>query len=153
MTTHSDVSLYRIEQVAARTGLTKRTLRYYEEIGLLAAPSRTEGNYRLYTEEDVVRLERICQLKEALGLTLAELTGFIEMEDERLEIRASFADATDPQARLAQLDRADDIARQQLALVEKKLATLQETRTTLIARLARHEGYRRAINEQLNSAQ
>lgn len=149
MTPHPEESFYRIEQVAARTGLTKRTLRYYEEIGLLAAPSRTEGNYRLYTEADVVRLERICALKEALGLTLTELTGFIAMEDERDEIRATFADSADPRERLAQLDRADAIAHQQLALVEKKLTTLQATRTTLVERLARHAHYRAELQGKI----
>jgi MerR family transcriptional regulator, repressor of the yfmOP operon len=147
MTPRTDESLYRIEQVAARTGLTKRTLRYYEEIGLLAAPSRTEGNYRLYTEADVARLERICALKEALGLTLAELTDLIAMEDARDEIRATFAECADPVERRVQLDRAETIARQQLALVAKKLATLQATRTSLLERLARYDRYRADLPE------
>ena len=60
---------YRIDQVAARTGLTKRTLRYYEEIGLLDPQTRSEGNYRLYSEADLARLERICRIKNTLGLT------------------------------------------------------------------------------------
>ncbi|MBA3826106.1 MAG: MerR family transcriptional regulator [Ktedonobacterales bacterium] len=149
MTTHLDESLYRIEQVAARTGLTKRTLRYYEEIGLLAAPSRTDGNYRLYTEADVARLERICQLKEALGLTLAELTDFIAMEEARDEIRTTFAESADPHERLVQLDRADAIAQQQLVLVDKKLATLQATRVALLERLARYERHRADITDHL----
>src|SRR5215469_3736762 len=48
---------YSIEHVATRTGLTKRTLRYYEEVGLLPPAERTEGNYRRYSEADVQRLE------------------------------------------------------------------------------------------------
>ncbi len=147
MMKHDDAMLFRIEQVAARTGLTKRTLRYYEEIGLLSAPSRTEGNYRLYTEADVVRLERICQLKEALGLTLAELTDFIAMEDARDEIRVAFTDAVAPDERRRQLDRAEAIARQQLALVDKKLATLQTTRAALLERLARYDRLRVELAE------
>ena len=67
------VSYQRIEQVAARTGLTKRTLRYYEEIGLLPPPTRTEGGYRLYSEADVQQLERIKRLKDLLGFSLAEI--------------------------------------------------------------------------------
>src|SRR6476661_4626578 len=61
---------YRIEQVAARTGLTKRTLRYYEEIGLLPPPTRTEGNYRLYSAADIARLERIKRMRDLLGFSL-----------------------------------------------------------------------------------
>ncbi len=58
---------YTIEQVATRTGLTKRTLRYYEEVGLLPPTGRTEGNYRRYSESDVQRLERIKELRDLLG--------------------------------------------------------------------------------------
>src|SRR5712692_7848559 len=59
--------LYTIEQVATRTGLTKRTLRYYEEVGLLPPTGRTEGNYRRYSEADIQRLEYIKKLRDLLG--------------------------------------------------------------------------------------
>jgi DNA-binding transcriptional MerR regulator len=147
MTNHTaeEAPYYRIDQVAARTGLTKRTLRYYEEIGLLVPTARTEGNYRLYSAADVARLERICRLKEALGLTLAELTDLLRLEDERMEIRASFHEAQEPAARLAQLDRAETLVREQLALVERKLHTLTEMRTSLTERLARYAALRADI--------
>ena len=136
---------YRVEQVAARTGLTKRTLRYYEEIGLLVPSARSEGNYRLYSENDIVRLERICRLKEALGLTLAELSALMHIEDERAEIRSNFHETHDPAQRLAQLDRSEELTRQQLALVEAKLVTLNETRTAMQERLERYAALRREI--------
>ena len=59
--------LFTIEQVSAQTGLTKRTLRYYEEVGLLPPTDRTEGNYRRYTEADVKRLDKIKKLRDLLG--------------------------------------------------------------------------------------
>src|SRR5579872_2924687 len=80
----------RIEQVAARTGLTKRTLRYYEEIGVLAPPSRTEGGYRLYSEHDVQELERIKRLKDLLGFSLAEIREMVHAEEEREHVRAAW---------------------------------------------------------------
>src|SRR5262245_6733769 len=76
---HGD-ELQRIEQVAARTGLTKRTLRYYEEIGLLPPPTRTEGGYRLYTPADVAHLERIKRMRELLGASLAEIREMVAAE-------------------------------------------------------------------------
>lgn len=133
---------YRIEQVAARTGLTKRTLRYYEEIGLCVPSGRSEGNYRLYSEADVARLERICRLKEALGLTLAAVLAMAHAEDERAQIRVNYLEAQDPAERLAQLDRAEALAREQLALVEAKLHTLNETRDMLRERLAHYADLR-----------
>ena len=81
------MSYQRIEQVAARTGLTKRTLRYYEEIGLLPSPTRTEGGYRLYSEADVQQLERIKRLKDLLGFSLAEIREMADAEEQRQHVR------------------------------------------------------------------
>jgi DNA-binding transcriptional MerR regulator/uncharacterized glyoxalase superfamily protein PhnB len=62
----------RVGELAAATGLTVRTLHYYEEIGLLAASSRTSAGHRLYADADVERLYRICLLRR-LGLPLGEI--------------------------------------------------------------------------------
>jgi MerR family transcriptional regulator, repressor of the yfmOP operon len=142
-----DAPYYRIEQVAARTGLTKRTLRYYEEIGLLAAPARTEGNYRLYSEADVARLEQICRLKEALGLTLSEISELMQVEDERNELRASYRQTQDPVERRAQLLQFEALVHKQLDFVERKQAMLNEMREALHQQLARFEAKRRALDE------
>lgn len=125
----------RIEQVAARTGLTKRTLRYYEEIGLLAPPSRTEGNYRLYHEDDIQRLERIKRLKDLLGFSLAEIRELASIEEQREQVRAAWNRETDPHARLAWLDRSEQLMQGQLRLVDEKIAGLQEMRDGLLTRL------------------
>ena len=88
------VSFQRIEQVAARTGLTKRTLRYYEEIGLLPPPTRTEGGYRLYSEADVQQLERIKRLKDLLGFSLAEIREMADAEEQRQHVREAWQQET-----------------------------------------------------------
>ncbi len=143
----ADAPYYRIEQVAARTGLTKRTLRYYEEIGLLAAPARTEGNYRLYSEADVARLEHICRLKEALSLTLAEISELVQVEDERNELRATYRQTQDPAERRAQLAQAEALVRKQLEFVERKQAMLNEMRVALQAQLAHFQALQRECDE------
>lgn len=63
---------YKIEEVALKTKLTKRTLRYYEDIGLVI-PQRTECGYRLYSDEDIGKIERIKDLKNSLGFSLKEI--------------------------------------------------------------------------------
>src|SRR5579862_1967146 len=78
---------YTIEQVAQQTGLTKRTLRYYEEMGLLPPTDRTEGNYRRYSQIDLQRLQRIKELRSLLGFSLTEIREILEAEDERSEER------------------------------------------------------------------
>jgi MerR family transcriptional regulator, repressor of the yfmOP operon len=131
--------LYTIEQVATRTGFTKRTLRYYEEVGVLSPTGRTEGNYRLYSEADVERLERIRSLRELLGFSLADIREIMEAEDERVQIRDAYKHETEVAAKVAQLNRADDLIRHQLQLIEKKLAGLEQMRMKLLENLERHE--------------
>lgn len=141
----STEGLARIDQVAQRTGLTKRTLRYYEEIGLLDPPTRTEGGYRLYTAADVQRLERIKRLRDLLGFSLAEIREMVRAEEEREQVRTAWKRETDPRARLARLDEAEALVRRQLRLVEEKLSGLQELRDSLRGRLARYDELREQI--------
>src|SRR5207244_5475330 len=94
-------SLYTIEQVATRTGFTKRTLRYYEEVGLLLPTGRTEGNYRRYSEADVERLERIKNLRDLLGFSLADIREILEVEDERGQIKVAYRHETENLAKVA----------------------------------------------------
>jgi DNA-binding transcriptional MerR regulator len=141
--------LSRIEQVAARTGLTKRTLRYYEEIGLLDPPSRTEGGYRLYSEADVLRLERIKRMKDLLGFSLAEIREFARIEEEREHVRSAYQQVTDPEARLLRLDEAEALVRRQLSIVEEKLEGLLEMRGSITARLDRYARLREELRALL----
>ncbi|GAB4432568.1 MAG: MerR family transcriptional regulator [bacterium] len=68
---------YSIGEIAQLAGLTQRTIRYYEEIGLLNSVKRLEGGKRIYTDEDLRRLKFIKRLK-ILGLSLTEMK---ELED------------------------------------------------------------------------
>ena len=147
-------SLYTIEQVATRTGFTKRTLRYYEEVGLLLPTGRTEGNYRRYSEADVERLERIKNLRDLLGFSLADIREIMEAEDERGQIRVAYKHETDTTSKVDQLYRADELIRSQLHVIEKKLTGLEQMRTKLMANLERHEQIRNELlkmNELLNT--
>jgi len=66
------VGHYRIGELASRVGLTERTIRYYEELGLLESVKRLDGGVRVYTDDDVRRLRYIRKLK-TLGLSLQEM--------------------------------------------------------------------------------
>jgi len=143
--------LWRIDQVAARTGLTKRTLRYYEEIGLLEPSTRTEGGYRLYREADIEHLERIKRLRDLLGFSLAEIREIAEAEEQRGQVRAAWQHETDPRARLAWLDRSEELTRHQLQLIEEKLAGLREMQSNLLARLERVQARRADLSGPLGT--
>lgn len=71
---------YRIGELARLSGLTLRTIRYYGELGLLSE-GRTHGNQRYYSDQDLVYLKRIGELK-SLGFSLEEIARIIRLRDE-----------------------------------------------------------------------
>ncbi|MDQ3237127.1 MAG: MerR family transcriptional regulator, partial [Actinomycetota bacterium] len=77
--------LSRIGEVADRLGVSPRTIKYYEEIGLLIPGERSPGGFRLYAEPDVERLRRILRLKD-MGFSLAAIREFISVRDDAREI-------------------------------------------------------------------
>jgi DNA-binding transcriptional MerR regulator len=74
---------YQIGEVAERVGLSLRTIRYYEEIGLAVPSGRTEGGFRLYREADIKRLELVKALKP-LGMPLEDLVELLELCEEEM---------------------------------------------------------------------
>ncbi len=141
-------SLYTIEQVATRTNMTKRTLRYYEEVGLLSPTGRTEGNYRRYSEEDVQRLERIKELRDLLGFSLTDIRELMDAEEERDSIKAAYRQETESSAKIAQLERADTLIRGQLALIEERITALEQMRVMLNAKLEHHAHRRETLQHE-----
>ena len=67
-----------IGEVAERTGLSLRTIRHYEEVGLVVPSARTSGGFRLYTEPDVDRLQLVKRMKP-LGFQLEEMRELFEL--------------------------------------------------------------------------
>lgn len=83
MTKRKSKGAYMISAVAEMYGIHPQTLRLYEREGLLK-PSRTEGNTRLYTDEDLLRLEFILSLARDLGVNIAGMAIILQMR-ERME--------------------------------------------------------------------
>jgi MerR family transcriptional regulator, repressor of the yfmOP operon len=72
----------RIGEIAERVGTTPRTIRYYEEIGLLWSDAgRAAGAHRSYDESDVERLELILRIRDLLGVPLEEIKPLLQAED------------------------------------------------------------------------
>ncbi|GCF07505.1 HTH-type transcriptional regulator YfmP [Dictyobacter arantiisoli] len=140
-------SCFTIEQVASRTGLTRRTLRYYEEVGLLPAAERTEGNYRRYSEEDIQRLEHIKAYKNLLGFSLHDIRVLLATDQEREVIKEAYRQETDIETKIAQLAQTDVLIEQQLQLVDQKIAGLLEMKASLQERLARHAETRKRLQD------
>jgi MerR family transcriptional regulator, repressor of the yfmOP operon len=128
----------RIGDVARMVGTTTRTIRYYEEIGLLPqAAGRERGAHRLYTAADVERLREVMQLKELLGISLEELKALVEAEDARAALRAEWEAGTDPGRRGPLLHEAMGHLDAQLALVRKRRSAIEQLESELAARRRR----------------
>lgn len=119
----------RIGELAERAGVTTRTIRYYESRGLLGASERP-GGFRYYTDDALVRLQRIDALKK-LGLSLEEIASVIELY---------FKDPTGVRGKKKLLG----ILEGHLQETEEKLAGLEQFRADLRANISR---VRRAIEE------
>lgn len=106
---------HRIGELAAASGLTPDTLRYYERLELLPPPPRTSGRFRMYPPGTLQRLRFIRQA-QTLGLTLHEIQDLVSCQDQR---------------GLRQCRRVRDLLRTKLAQLQAKLSELEEFRSTL----------------------
>jgi len=128
----------KIGDVARRVGTTPRTIRYYEEIGLLEpAADRPTGGHRAYGEADVERLRHILRLKDLLGVSLEELRELVAAEDARAAIRAEYERTEDPGRRRELLQQASGHLDRQLELVHARRGELDALEAELRARRER----------------
>jgi DNA-binding transcriptional MerR regulator len=128
----------RIGEVAEKADTTVRTVRYYEEVGLLpGSEDRRAGEHRSYSEADVERLREIIQLKELLNLSLEQLRGLVEAEEARAVIRERWRSATEAAERERLLDEAAGHLDRQLALIRDRRAALGELEERLAERRER----------------
>lgn len=142
-----------IGEVAERTGLTQRTLRFYEEKGLLAPPSRLEGGFRLYSEEDVQRIEHIVQLKQLLGFSLADIKHMLVAEEALAEIRMLNRQDDGAAAKLDRVRQAVAVIGEQEALINRKIEQLEAMRARWRERLDRALKRTREILRELEDEQ
>jgi MerR family transcriptional regulator, repressor of the yfmOP operon len=129
----------RIGEVAKLTGTTPRTIRYYEEIGLLPAPGdRVPGAHRSYREKDVERLTELLRLKDLLGVSLEELRELVSAEDARAALRREWdSGIEDPVRRRQVLDESLGHIAGQLELVRRRRDEFAKLEDELLARRRR----------------
>ncbi|MFL0497838.1 MerR family transcriptional regulator [Priestia megaterium] len=110
----------RIDDVARKSGLTKRAIRYYEQIGLLPSPTRSEGGYRLYTEKDVEFLKKVINAKEVMGFSLQELQEFLKLS-ETLELqKLDYRQVKGTNQQKEKLEKVLHTVEEELRLIEQK---------------------------------
>lgn len=121
----SDARTLRIGELAQLTGTTPRTIRYYEEIGLLeGAPDRAQGSHRCYTQAEVDRVREIVRLRDLLGLSLEQLKQLLAAESARAHLRRELRQTEAPAQRRRILIELGEHIQSQLELVRGRLAEL-----------------------------
>jgi len=121
----SDIQ-FRIGELARRVGVTPRAVRYYEQLGLLPPHGRADGAHRMYDEQDEARLREVLQVRDLLGLSLADLGEWMAAEDARAGLRARWNADPAPGAG----DR-EQILVEALAHLERQLELVKARRTAL----------------------
>ncbi|HET9123416.1 MAG TPA: MerR family transcriptional regulator [Solirubrobacteraceae bacterium] len=123
----ADERSLRIGELAELTGTTPRTIRYWEELGLLGtASAREEGKHRSYTQADVQRVSEIVRLRNLLGLSLEQLSSLLEAESARAHLRRELSQTESPAERRRILEQLLGHISGQLELVQGRLGELRE---------------------------
>ena len=144
----TEEAIFRIGEVAERVGVTTRTIRYYEELGLLGAGSdRARGAHRVYGEADVVRLEELIRLRDLLGLSLDELVELAEAEEARASLRDRWADDPSDEERRRIVAEAITHVERQLELVRRRREELSVLEDELVAKRKRIQTLLRELSE------
>jgi DNA-binding transcriptional MerR regulator len=139
--TQADPVLWRIGEVAKLTGVTTRTLRYWEELGLLHPASRTDSGERLYAPADVRRVTRIRDLQELLGFSLDEVkavlgTGDVDVLDRvHSELKDAEVSSSRRRALLDEAIAANDQLVGRLDDSLSRIGALRDERAAIAIRL------------------
>jgi DNA-binding transcriptional MerR regulator len=147
--TTPDEPYLQIGEAAERSGVTQRTLRFYEEKGLLKPPTRMDGGFRLYSDEDIKRVEQIRGLRQLLGFTLAEIKEMVEAEEVKMQLRAEYRPEAALSQKKAQLLRAIEVTERQCDLIRQKMTALTDMASKLEERLATFRGWQEELDTQL----
>jgi DNA-binding transcriptional MerR regulator len=136
VSTQTEDGSFRIGEVAERVGVSPRTIRYYEEFGLLgAAAERTKGSRRRYGEAAIVRLEELVRLRKLLGLSLDELVMLVEAEEARSALNDPWEDSATDAERACIVDTAIALFERRLELVHARQRALGEFSDELAKKL------------------
>jgi DNA-binding transcriptional MerR regulator len=128
----------RISDAAAAAGVSARTLRYYEELGLLRPSLYTQGGERRYTDDDLVALHRILELREVLGMNLDEIRDFLAYETRLDALREAY--------RARQGATAARVVAEQKATLREALSLNETLAQQLNAKLARMDAFRSKLD-------
>ncbi|WP_018500187.1 helix-turn-helix domain-containing protein [Parafrankia discariae] len=133
----AESGLYAIGQAARELGVSVRSLRYYQEVGLLTPSGRTTGGNRLYADADLARVRRIRELQELLGFNLDEIRIMLGHEDRLARVRVDYRASSDAVERAQLLDDAEEAYTQLRDEIDEKIGRLAAFRAEMNGHLER----------------
>ena len=132
-----------IGKVAEEVGVTTRTLRYYEEFGLVTPSARSAGGTRRYTDADVARVLRIRELQAVMGFNLEEIRELLDAGDRMETLRAEYRAGTSRERTLEIVNEAARLNARTQEQVLGKIGLLQAYLAELQADAGRYEAFAR----------
>ena len=129
--------LIRIGAVASLADVSERTLRYYEEVGLISPAAHQPGGGRLYTEQDVARVRRIRELQRLMGFNLEEIRAVTSALDEVEALRDRIRGTSDAAAQLDMVAEAAAALEDLRSRVATKAGQMQAFLAEVDAKIAR----------------
>ena len=124
----------RIGEVAALAGVSTRTLRYYEQLGMLQPSERSPGGARRYSANDVARLLRIRELQSLMGFNLSDIQLILKAEDRLQTLRDEFHGGTPSERRRE--------------IVMEAMRVTEELRTQVVEKLERVRAFLETLDEK-----
>ena len=129
---------FRIGEVAEQAGVSTRTLRYYQELGLLDPAGHSPGGSRRYSTSDVARLRRILELRDVMGFDLERISTILHAEDRLAELRQEVRAGVSPDRRREVVSEAITLNNAMRRQVHEKLEMLQSFLDELETKAARY---------------
>lgn len=134
----------RIGEIADKLGITTRTLRYYEELGLVTPSERSTGGARRYSDSDFARIARVRELQAVMGFNLEEIRELLDADDRMEQLRNEYRAGTSAERANEIISEAARLNARTQEQVLAKIAVLQAYHAELLADAQR----RRALAEE-----
>jgi DNA-binding transcriptional MerR regulator len=138
---------FRIGEVAKQAGVSPRTLRYYQELGLLDPAGLSPGGSRRYSSHDVNRLRRILELRDVMGFDLERINAILHAEDRLAELRQEVHAGVSTERYKDAVAEAITINNGMREQVQAKLAVLQTFLAELEDKAARYRQVARDLDD------
>jgi len=124
---------FKIDEVSRQSGLTKRTIRFYEDIGILPPPERTQGGTRRYIPQHIELLNKIIRMKEVLGFSLEEIQKFMKLTETLDNYREGYRSLSNTKNKTKKLHEIIQVIDEQLALIESKINKIRKAKNELLS--------------------